>query len=67
MSKIDPKQWDDEREDRKRNKREKKRKQRKENKNRKWILKIKPKTVLDPSVGFGSLIYNLYTGFSTVF
>ena len=35
MSKIDPKEWDNDREDRKRNKREKKRKQQNENKRKK--------------------------------
>ena len=25
-----------------------------------WVMKIKPKTILDPSIGFGSLIYNFY-------
>ena len=26
----------------------------------KWILKSNPKTILDPSFGFGSLIHNFY-------
>jgi len=26
----------------------------------KWILKLNPKTILDPSVGFGSLIHKFY-------
>ena len=40
MSKIDPRQWDDDREDRKRGKRQKKRRQRKENNRKNTIRKV---------------------------